>query len=138
MQAECRGGPAEPGQPETNVDACVRLGHRASNTAAQKYGRTDAPQAQRLPAPKGAPILIPVPPGAAFVLSLVLTALVAMFLQQTFASVGKVLPAVIAPLVLAELAADPAWVGVYFGVTAGAALVAQMGCGSFIIKYGAL
>ena len=67
-----------------------------------------------------------------------LTALVAMFLQQTFASVGKVLPAVIAPLVLAELAADPAWVGVYFGVTAGAALVAQMGCGSFIIKYGAL
>ena len=67
-----------------------------------------------------------------------MTALVAMFLQQTFASVGKVLPAVIAPLVLAELAADPAWVGVYFGVTAGAALVAQMGCGSFIIKYGAL
>jgi hypothetical protein len=41
-------------------------------------------------------------------LSPLLTALVAMFLQQTFASVGKVLPAVIAPLVLAELDADPA------------------------------
>src|SRR5258706_885479 len=93
---------------------------------------------EKLPSPKGAPILNPVSRGAAFVLSLVLTALVAMFLQQTFASVGKVLPGVIAPLVLAELAADPAWVGVYFGVTAGAALVAQMGCGSFIIKYGAL
>jgi hypothetical protein len=36
-----------------------------------------------------------------------LTALVAMFLQQTFAPVGKVLPAVIAPLVLSELDADP-------------------------------
>jgi MFS family permease len=75
--------------------------------------------------------------GAAEV-SLVLTALVAMFLQQTFASVGKVLPAVLAPLVLAELAADPGWVGVYFGLAAAASLVAQMGCGSFIIRYGAL
>ncbi len=71
-------------------------------------------------------------------MSLVLTALVAMFLQQTFASVGKVLPAVLAPLVLAELEADPAWVGVYFGLSAAAALLAQMGCGSFIIRYGAL
>jgi MFS family permease len=70
--------------------------------------------------------------------SLVVTALAAMFLQQTFASVGKVLPAVIAPLVLAEFAADPAWVGVYFGLAAAAALVAQMGCGSFITRYGAL
>ena len=69
---------------------------------------------------------------------LVLTALVAMFAQQTFASVGKVLPAVLAPLVLADLAIDAAWVGVYFGVTAAAALVGQMGCGSFIVRYGAL
>src|SRR5207248_8561039 len=67
-----------------------------------------------------------------------LTALAAMFLQQTFASVGKVLPAVIAPLVIAELHADPAWVGVYYGVSAAASLFAQMGCGSFIIRYGAL
>jgi MFS family permease len=65
-------------------------------------------------------------------------ALIAMFLQQTFASVGKVLPAVIAPLVLAELRADPAWVGVYYGLAAAASLVAQMGCGSFIVRYGAL
>jgi MFS family permease len=67
-----------------------------------------------------------------------LTALAAMFLQQTFASVGKVLPAVIAPLVIAELHADPAWVGVYYGVSAAASLFAQMGCGSFIVRYGAL
>src|SRR5271165_486696 len=43
-----------------------------------------------------------------------------MFLQQTFASVGKVLPAVVAPLVIAELRADPAWVGVYYSVAAAA------------------
>src|SRR6202048_981698 len=67
-----------------------------------------------------------------------LTALAAMFLQQTFASVGKVLPAVVAPLVIAELHADPAWVGVYYGVSAAASLFAQMGCGSFIARYGAL
>jgi MFS family permease len=67
-----------------------------------------------------------------------LIALVAMFVQQTFASMGKVLPAVVAPLVIAELDADPAWVGVYYGLSAGASLFAQMGCGSFIIRYGAV
>jgi Major Facilitator Superfamily len=71
-------------------------------------------------------------------LSLMLTALAAMFLQQTFASVGKVLPAVVAPLIIAEFHADPAWVGVYYGVSAAASLFAQMGCGSFIVRYGAL
>src|SRR5215472_10439169 len=37
-------------------------------------------------------------------MSRILTALAAMFLQQTFASVGKVLPAVVAPLVISERA----------------------------------
>jgi hypothetical protein len=46
-----------------------------------------------------------------------LVAIVAMFLQQTCGSVGRVLPAVLAPLIIAELHADPAWVGVYFGLT---------------------
>jgi hypothetical protein len=40
-----------------------------------------------------------------------LIALVAMFIQQTFAAVGKTLPAVVAPLVIAELHADPAGEG---------------------------
>src|SRR3954452_16453666 len=61
-----------------------------------------------------------------------------MFLQQTFASIGKILPAVIAPLIIAELHADPAWIGVYYGVSAASSLFVQMGCGSFIIRYGAL
>src|SRR5215472_4584417 len=67
-----------------------------------------------------------------------LIALAAMFAQQTFASIGKTLPAVIAPLVIADLSADPAWVGVYYGLAAAASLVAQMGCGSFIVRHGAL
>src|SRR5436305_2346781 len=71
-------------------------------------------------------------------LSPMLIALGAMFVQQTFASVGKTLPAVVAPLVTAELHADPAWVGVYYGLSAAASLFAQMGCGSFIIRFGAL
>ena len=71
-------------------------------------------------------------------MSPVLVALGAMLLQQTFAWVDKVCPAVIAPLVIAELDADPVWGGVYCGVAAAASLVAQMGCGSFIVRYGAL
>jgi hypothetical protein len=67
-----------------------------------------------------------------------LIALAAMFTQQTFASVAKTLPAVVAPLVIVELHADPAWVGVYYGLSAAAALLAQMGCGSFVIRFGAL
>ncbi len=67
-----------------------------------------------------------------------LIAVTAMFLQQTCGSVGRVLPAVLAPLIILELHADPAWVGVYFGMTAIAALVGQLGSGGFIIRYGAI
>src|SRR5271156_6721978 len=67
-----------------------------------------------------------------------LIAFVAMFLQQTCGSVGRVLPAVLAPLILAELNADAAWVGVYFALTAIAALVGQLGSGGFIIRHGAV
>ncbi|MGE0416835.1 MAG: MFS transporter [Acetobacteraceae bacterium] len=67
-----------------------------------------------------------------------LIALVAMFLQQTFVSIGRVLPAVVAPLIIADLHIDPAWVGVYFSLTALSSLTGQMGCGSFIVRYGAL
>lgn len=66
-----------------------------------------------------------------------MVALVAMFLQQTFVALGRALPAVIAPAIIADLGLVPAWVGVYFGVTAFASLIAQLGCGSFIVRYGA-
>jgi len=67
-----------------------------------------------------------------------LIAVVAMFLQQTCGSVGRVLPAVLAPLIILELHADPSWVGVYFGLTALAGLVGQLGSGGFIIRHGAI
>jgi len=67
-----------------------------------------------------------------------LIAVVAMFLQQTCGSIGRVLPAVLAPLIILELHADPSWVGVYFGLMALAALVGQLGSGGFIIRHGAI
>lgn len=67
-----------------------------------------------------------------------LIAVVAMFLQQTCGSVGRVLPAVLAPLIIHELNADASWVGVYFALTAMAALVGQLGSGGFIIRHGAI
>lgn len=70
--------------------------------------------------------------------TLLLIALSAMFLQQTFASLGRNLPYVVAPAVVADLALDPAWLGVYVGLAAVASLVFQLGCGSFIVQYGAL
>jgi MFS family permease len=65
-------------------------------------------------------------------------ALGTMFLQQTFISLGKSLPAVIAPAIILDLHLAPAWIGIYFGMTAVAALFVQLGCGSFIVRYGAL
>ncbi len=61
-----------------------------------------------------------------------------MFLQQTFASIARSLPAVIAPAIIADLLLDPAWIGIYFGINALASLVVQLGCGGFIVRYGAL
>lgn len=71
-------------------------------------------------------------------MNLLLLALGAMFFQQTFAALGRNLPPIIAPAILQDLQLDPAWIGVYVGLTAAAALVAQLGCGSFILRYGAL
>jgi MFS family permease len=67
-----------------------------------------------------------------------LIAIAAMFLQQTCGSVGRSLPAVLAPLIIAELHADPSWVGIYFGLAAMAGLVGQLGSGGYIIRHGAI
>src|SRR5690242_12969838 len=61
-----------------------------------------------------------------------------MFFQQTFVALGKALPAVIAPAIISDVRIDAVWVGVYFGLTAAGSLVAQLGCGSFIVRHGAL
>ena len=67
-----------------------------------------------------------------------LLALGAMFLQQTFVALGRALPAVIAPAIITDLRIDAAWIGIYFALTAAASLVAQLGCGSFIVRHGAM
>jgi hypothetical protein len=67
-----------------------------------------------------------------------LIAVAAMFLQQTCGSIARALPAVLAPLIVAELHANAAWVGVYFSLTAFAGLIGQLGSGGFIIRHGAI
>jgi Major Facilitator Superfamily len=67
-----------------------------------------------------------------------LIAVAAMFLQQTCGSIARALPAVLAPLIIAELHADAAWVGVYFSLTAFAGLIGQLASGGFIIRHGAI
>jgi MFS family permease len=71
-------------------------------------------------------------------LTYMLIAVAAMFLQQTCGSIARALPAVLAPLIIAELHADAAWVGVYFSLTAFAGLIGQLGSGGFIIRHGAI
>lgn len=67
-----------------------------------------------------------------------LLALGAMFMQQTFVALGRALPAVIAPAIITDLRIDAVWIGIYFGMTAAASLVSQLGCGSFIVRHGAM
>lgn len=71
-------------------------------------------------------------------MKLLLLALGAMSLQQTFATIGRGLPPIIAPAIIADLAIEPAWVGVYVAIGAFASLGFQLGCGSFILRHGAL
>jgi MFS family permease len=51
---------------------------------------------------------------------------------------ASALPAVLAPLIIAELHANAAWVGIYFSLTAFAGLIGQLGSGGFIIRHGAI
>lgn len=69
---------------------------------------------------------------------LLLIVLAAMFVQQTFATIGRTLPPIIAPAILADLALDPAWLGIYVAAAALAALLFQLGCGSLILRHGAM
>jgi MFS family permease len=61
-----------------------------------------------------------------------------MFIQQTFATLGRNMPPVIAPAIMDGLAVDHAWLGVYVSIAATSALFFQLGCGSFILRHGSL
>ena len=65
-------------------------------------------------------------------------ALCAMFFQQSFVTIGKVLPAILAPAIFDDLLINPSWLGVYVAIIAFVALTVQVGCGSVIIRYGSL
>ena len=60
--------------------------------------------------------------------SLLLTGLIAMLVQQAFATVAKMTLPVLGPLVAADMQLDPAYIGVF----------ATLSCGNFIRRYGAL
>ena len=70
--------------------------------------------------------------------SLLMLALGAMSVQQIFATVGRGLPPILAPAIVADLGIDAAWLGVYVAIGAIASLGFQLGCGSFILRHGAL
>ena len=70
--------------------------------------------------------------------SLLLTALIAMLVQQAFATVAKMSLPVLGPLVAADMRLDPAYIGVFVSLTAAFGLFATLSCGNFIRRYGAL
>ena len=65
-------------------------------------------------------------------------ALGAMTVQQTFATLGRATVPLIAAAIVADLAVDPALVGVYLAIGSVAGFLTTIGCGGFIQRYGAL
>lgn len=65
-------------------------------------------------------------------------ALGAMTVQQSLATLGRSTVPLIAAAILADLAVDPALVGVYLAIGSVAGFLTTMGCGGFILRYGAL
>ncbi|MDP1747989.1 MAG: MFS transporter, partial [Reyranella sp.] len=61
-----------------------------------------------------------------------------MTVQQTFATMGRSTVPLIAAAIVADLAVDPALVGVYLAIGSVAGFITTMGCGGFILRFGAL
>jgi MFS family permease len=75
---------------------------------------------------------------AGFGSRLLLLALGAMFLQQTFAALGRNLPLIVAPAILADRGFDPALVGIYVAIASASSLFFQLSCGGLIVRWGAM
>lgn len=65
-------------------------------------------------------------------------ALGATTVQQTFATLGRSTVPLIAAAIVADLAIDPALVGVYVAIGAVAGFLTTLGCGGLILRYGAV
>ncbi len=61
-----------------------------------------------------------------------------MLAQQTCATMGRSVVPLVAPAIVAGLGISPALVGVYLSLSSTAAFLATLGCGGFILRYGAL
>jgi fucose permease len=61
-----------------------------------------------------------------------------MTVQQTFATLGRSTVPLIAAAIVMDLHVDPALVGIYLAIGAVAGFTTTMGCGGFIMRYGAL
>ena len=61
-----------------------------------------------------------------------------MTVQQSLATMGRSTVPLIAAAIVADLAIDPALVGVYLAIGSVAGFMTTMGCGGFILRYGAL
>jgi len=61
-----------------------------------------------------------------------------MTAQQTFATLGRSTVPLIAAAIIADLRVDPALVGIYLAIGSVAGFLTTMGCGGFIMRYGAL
>jgi nitrate/nitrite transporter NarK len=70
--------------------------------------------------------------------SLLLTGLIAMLVQQAFATVAKMTLPVLGPLAAADMGLEPSLIGVFVSITAAFGLFTTLSCGNFIRRYGAL
>ena len=61
-----------------------------------------------------------------------------MTVQQSFATVGRSTVPLIAAAIVLDLGVDPALVDVYLAIGSVAGFITTMGCGGFILRYGAL
>ena len=69
---------------------------------------------------------------------LLLIGLIAMLVQQAFATVAKTTLPVLGPLAAKDLELDAALIGIFVSITAAFGLYATLSCGNFIRRYGAL
>ena len=69
---------------------------------------------------------------------LLLIGLIAMLVQQAFATVAKTTLPVLGPLAAQDLELDAALIGIFVSITAAFGLYATLSCGNFIRRYGAL
>ena len=65
-------------------------------------------------------------------------ALVAMMVQQACATLGRATLPVIAPVAMTDLGVSPALLGIFVGMASLAGMATTLGCGSFILRHGAL